>query len=172
MEATYTTGIIYKIYDIEDPTQYYIGSTIQTLEKRFSLHKYTSVKADSKFYQYVRRVGWDRMKIDVIFHPEEPVTRRDLFKLEGDYQLEQNPPLNDNIAGAKIRIGHTKYCKLAYQKNSALREKQLKRQAHIDTCEVCHRQYQHGGKTGHIRTKFHQQALKEQLDIMINEQQN
>ncbi|KAJ4453866.1 hypothetical protein PAPYR_11553 [Paratrimastix pyriformis] len=131
MEATYTTGIIYKIYDIEDPTQYYIGSTIQKLEKRLLEHKSASVKADSKFYQYVRRVGWNRMKIDIVYHPEEPVTRRDLFKLEGDYQLAQNPPLNENVAGSYIKIGHTKYCKLAYQSKPALREKQLKQGAQL-----------------------------------------
>ncbi|KAJ4457033.1 hypothetical protein PAPYR_7540 [Paratrimastix pyriformis] len=68
MEATYTTGIIYKIYDIEDPAQYYIGSTIQKLEKRYMEHKSASKKVDNKnnkFYEYAKRVGWNRMKIDI-----------------------------------------------------------------------------------------------------------
>jgi hypothetical protein len=62
----YSKGKIYKIYNIDETDKFYVGSTIDTIWRRFYGHKTKSKKATSFFYQEVRRLGWNKFKIEVI----------------------------------------------------------------------------------------------------------
>lgn len=61
----YKNGKIYKVVnDLNDNE--YIGSTTQTLSRRFSSHKVQ--KRDSKFYKAMQTIGTDHFKILLIEH--------------------------------------------------------------------------------------------------------
>jgi len=56
-----------KIYKLVCPNYYfYIGSTITTLNSRFSKHKCDSRTVNSKVYIYFNKIGWDNVKIQLI----------------------------------------------------------------------------------------------------------
>ena len=41
----------------------YVGRTMQTLEKRFAVHKHDSQRRDSKVGQFMQRVGSENLKM-------------------------------------------------------------------------------------------------------------
>lgn len=59
-------ALIYKIVYKDDPTQFYIGSTINTLKRRLALHRVASKRGTSKFYTFMREKGTDKFKIELI----------------------------------------------------------------------------------------------------------
>lgn len=97
----YQEGKIYKIYDRDDESQFYIGSTALPLNQRLWSHK--GCKNKKKFegrlvYNYFNKVGWDRALIELI--ERYPCEKKlQLNKREGEKQKELNPPLNHVISG-------------------------------------------------------------------------
>uniref|UniRef100_A0A6C0D7H1 GIY-YIG domain-containing protein n=1 Tax=viral metagenome TaxID=1070528 RepID=A0A6C0D7H1_9ZZZZ len=61
----YNEGKIYKL--LSNNLYYYIGSTINSLNKRLSYHKQSSKKfPNRKIYKYINSIGWDNIKIELI----------------------------------------------------------------------------------------------------------
>jgi hypothetical protein len=99
-------GIVYKIFQVNDPTQFYIGSTFKTLEDRYAWHhyccRYDTVK-NSKLYRLVRKIGdWSYFQIEEL-ESFEKISRLDLLKEEQKYIDELKPTLNINNAVAKLK---------------------------------------------------------------------
>jgi hypothetical protein len=60
----YAEGKIYKLYC---NTNYYIGSTINTLKKRLAYHKQCAKKfPNRKIYKYINNIGWENVNIELI----------------------------------------------------------------------------------------------------------
>ena len=95
----YLNGKIYKITNCED-NEVYVGSTCQSLSKRFSKHKkacYNNTKNHTYFYQYVNKLGFDRFCITLI--EDYPCNNRtELRAREGVFIREQGT-LNTQIEG-------------------------------------------------------------------------
>lgn len=62
----YSKAVIYKIYNIDEPDKFYVGSTANSIWRRFYTHKIASKKGNRFFYTEVNRLGWDKFKIEVI----------------------------------------------------------------------------------------------------------
>jgi hypothetical protein len=98
----YKNSKIYKIVDI-GYTKMYIGSTTQSLSKRFSVHKKDYIKwknnkrTKTMVYDIFEEFGVDNCKIELI--EECPCESRiQLCKKEGEY-IKNNNCVNKNIAG-------------------------------------------------------------------------
>ena len=66
----YEKFIIYKIYQNDDPSMLYIGSTTN-LSRRKSQHKKNTYNKVSKkyhtpLYSYIRQFGWDKFTIEIL----------------------------------------------------------------------------------------------------------
>jgi primosomal protein N'' len=103
MSQNFSKGKIYKITnDFNDDV--YVGSTCDTLIKRFSAHKYSmrdNTKNSSKFYTFMNEIGFERFRIDLI----EDYSCTDKYQLrqrEGHY-LRQIGTLNKEIAGRNVQ---------------------------------------------------------------------
>ena len=94
----YYAGRIYKIYDVDDESMFYIGSTSQPLSKRFAQHR-TDAKEHSNrpFLQYLLT---HKMKIELIELINRQITKEELNMIERKYIQEMKPPLNRYVAGA------------------------------------------------------------------------
>lgn len=109
------TGMIYKLYNTEEPDQFYVGSTIQKyLSSRLATHKADSQMDKHKhvkLYQYVNNLPdkWKTMKIELL-EKFEQVTKDILRTHEGKYKTELKAPLNTYTAGA-MKEGLTEYRK-------------------------------------------------------------
>ena len=62
----YSKGNIYKIYNIDEPAKFYVGSTVSELWHRIGIHKATAKRKKTFFYQEVNRLGWKKFKIELI----------------------------------------------------------------------------------------------------------
>ena len=62
----YQNGKIYKIYNIDEPEKFYVGSTTQELWHRLRKHKSKSKIEKSFFFQEVNSLGWNKFKIELI----------------------------------------------------------------------------------------------------------
>jgi len=95
----YVNGKIYKIVnDVND--EVYIGSTTQTLAKRFSVHKDDSKKESKKhytFYQLMNEIGSENFCISLI--KEYPCTTKTELCLEEGKYIREIGTLNQRIAG-------------------------------------------------------------------------
>jgi adenylate kinase family enzyme len=99
MKADYTKGKIYKITnDFND--EVYIGSTCDTIVKRFSMHKKSCLTEEKKYrplYKLMNDIGFNRFRIELICeYPCED--KYQLRQKEGEY-IRTLGTLNCNIAG-------------------------------------------------------------------------
>ena len=118
MSQDFSKGKIYKITnDYNDDV--YVGSTCDTLVKRFSKHKCdmnNSVKMNSPLYKLMREIGIDRFAIYLI--EEYPCdTKYELRQREG-HHIRQIGTLNIYIAGRddKEHYEDNRENKLKYQR--------------------------------------------------------
>ena len=103
MKVDYTQGKIYKITnDYNDDV--YVGSTCDTLVKRFSGHKRSSYNDKTQhrpLYKLINDIGFDRFRIQLI----EDCPCEDLYQLrqkEGEY-IRKLGTLNKLIAGREFK---------------------------------------------------------------------
>jgi len=92
-ETKTITGTVYKLYNRNEPDQFYIGSTVKTLNRRLSSHKQDARSRNSKLYQYMREKGFENFTIE----PIETVECKDmsaLRELEQRYIINLRPTLN------------------------------------------------------------------------------
>jgi hypothetical protein len=127
-------GRVYKLYDINNPEMFYIGSTFQILCKRLTTHKskYKSVPHTRPLFKYIDEQydgAWMNMKIELIEKTEEPVTKEQLNAIEGKYQRQLKPPLNLKIEGRtpkEYREDHKEKIQ-QYRKNHQEKSQQYKK---------------------------------------------
>jgi len=84
-------GIIYKLYYLDD---FYIGSTATSLTERLSQHICDAKRKNTKLYEYMKKNGADKFKIELI----EEVDCLDISELrmkESEYFDVLNPTLNE-----------------------------------------------------------------------------
>ncbi len=63
-DIMYQNGKIYRL--ICEDGHYYIGSTVNQLNYRFNNHKVSSKHKSSKVYNYINKIGWDKVKIELV----------------------------------------------------------------------------------------------------------
>jgi len=88
-------AIVYKLYDVDDPTQFYVGSTNYGKRARLSTHKCNCV-GDVKnplLYQYFQRVGVNNMMMETL-ESMTFTTKEALLWRERHWYDELRPPLN------------------------------------------------------------------------------
>lgn len=176
----YKNGKIYKITDIAY-TKMYIGSTTQSLAKRFSLHKtrYKSWQdgqsSKSTSFQLFIEFGVENCKIELI--EEFPCDNRmQLERKEGDH-IKNNECINKNVAGRtkkeyqqdnkqQISDQHKVYyqdnkqqildkVKQYYQNNKDKMKENLRQYSSQRIQCECGAQYTKGNKFHHFKTKDH-----------------
>jgi hypothetical protein len=100
LPTKYETGYVYKIYKGED---FYIGST-RNIGGRLSQHLRNSIDKNKRSYKYklyscIRENGgmktWEWKILDIYYN----ISRKDLQRIEGDYQKQLKPNLNSVVAG-------------------------------------------------------------------------
>ena len=183
MSQDFSKGKIYKITnDYNDDV--YVGSTCDTLVKRFSTHKRqinSSLKMNRPLYTLMREIGFDRFRIELIEN----------YQCEDKYQLRQREgyyirelgTLNMRIAGrtnTEYQQEHKEYYqnikkksaekyseenvirkKLWYETN---KEKLLKESSEIIIC-ACGCELAKGALLRHQKTKKHINLLQQQLTV-------
>ena len=103
MKVDYSQGKIYKITN-DYNEDVYVGSTCDTLVKRFSAHKRSSYNEKTKhrpLYTLINEIGFDRFRIQLI----EDCPCEDLYQLrqkEGEY-IRKLGTLNKLIAGRETK---------------------------------------------------------------------
>lgn len=86
-------GRIYKISYTEDISFFYIGSSINTIEKRLADHRSASNKGTTPFYTFMREHGRENFTIECL---EEDVPTPDLIAREDHWIKVMKPTLNKN----------------------------------------------------------------------------
>jgi len=119
-------GIVYVIYKMDDTKTFYIGSTFKTLRDRIMYHRIASRNGSNmKLYNCVNQFGWEMFNSQVL-EQVKFVTRGELLKREGDYQLFYKPILNTNIAGNCLDEYGNLLTKKEYRENNAEHIKERK----------------------------------------------
>lgn len=109
MDSRYKNGQIYKIINTIDD-EFYIGSTISTLQSRFSGHKSASIDSDMKICQHMRKHGKNNFRITLI--EEYPCDNRCQLELRESYWIHKlKPTLNERMnftvpANVPVRCTH------------------------------------------------------------------
>jgi len=120
MKINYNNCKIYKIVDINDPTQFYVGSTCSKLCKRLSNHRSDSKQERNKnrhLFQYIaKNGGWDNFRIVLICDYPECENRRQQTKKEQEYMDKLKPTLNMTRAYTPTELKHTQ-CKCYREQN-------------------------------------------------------
>lgn len=87
---------IYKLTMANLNIPIYVGSTIESLNIRFSKHKYDSTYKQSNLYKFLSIVGWDAVKIELIdIMPY--IDKNDKLYLESHYINTLKPLLNQRL---------------------------------------------------------------------------
>jgi len=92
-------GFVYKLYHIDQPNTFYIGSTTKRLSRRLVEHRSEARKtrSKSKVYRFMREQGADSFTIEPL--EEVDVENQEQLRLIEQRYIEQlNPLLNDNRA--------------------------------------------------------------------------
>ena len=96
MPTDYSKGKIYTIKCKTDDTKIYVGSTTQTLLRRFSNHKKDSKTVNNKLYKEINN-NWNNWYIEL--YQDFPCNYKNkLLKYEGEI-IKLIGTLNDRIAG-------------------------------------------------------------------------
>ena len=87
-------GRIYKLFNKLKVEDFYIGSTIKTINKRLVDHKSASNNGSTPIYTYMRGIGKDNFEIELV---EDNILIADLIIRENHWLQELKPPLNKNL---------------------------------------------------------------------------
>ena len=88
------------------PSESYIGRTVETLERRFAIHKFDSKRGNSKVNQFVRRVGSENLKMVLLQTTFCPLYAA---YLEWYYWKRLGPGLNTLEPGLEVLLGKEEY---------------------------------------------------------------
>jgi predicted GIY-YIG superfamily endonuclease len=96
----YKNGKVYKL-QCEDG-HYYIGSTATELRKRFCNHKTKSKVRNSRVYQHINALGWDKVRI-VLVEDFPCESKEHLVRKEDEYiRACRDDPMCLNMIGAVL----------------------------------------------------------------------
>jgi len=177
----YSKGKIYTIRCYQDPTLIYVGSTVETLHKRWHGHKtqYKANKENVKFMEAINEHGIENFYIELYEnYPSE--TKEQLNQREGEITREIGT-LNKNISGRTNRLYIEEHKERLYEINKGYRETHKAEKAETDkkykennkevikekrtmlfTCE-CGKSFQRDGIARHSRSEFHQAFVAKSL---------
>jgi hypothetical protein len=102
--TTKIKGFIYKIYNKNDATMFYIGSSTTSLNIRTDQHKQKAKKRTSKLYKYIRDNGGIENFISEVIEKIEVENINELRTKEQDMINLLKPTLNSNVASTNIII--------------------------------------------------------------------
>jgi len=126
----YNNACIYKIYNKLNPEEFYIGSTIKSLTRRFQNHKSRGLKrTHTSLYDVMLEKGFDNFEIELLCCYENCENQKQLKILEQEFMDEFKPSINkyraysDEIA-TKERIKN--YQQLAETKQRAQEREKLR----------------------------------------------
>jgi hypothetical protein len=154
IKSKYQNGKIYKI--INDIDQLiYVGSTIQTLNSRFTDHKCVSkLCPERKLYQHFAKLGIEHFKIILI--KNYPCAGKTELAIEEErYKIMLNAQLNmirAHQTAEQKREQENKSKNLYYQNNRAKYNERL-------FCKICGKTYIRNNKTQHCRSTRHQKFI-------------
>ena len=162
---------IYAITYTLDENQFYIGSTRQSLTKRFSDHFSRSKQKDhtsynSPFNTFLREHDNNDFKIEPLFEGEFE-DDQSIKQKEDEYIKDFEPPLNKYRAHRTIEE-EKEYNRLYMEekrKDPTFKEKEVSYNKEYDalpwTCEICKFTTTNGNKSNHLKkSKEHQRRLK------------
>jgi hypothetical protein len=163
-ENNYIVGRIYKIKS-DTTEKVYIGSTTLPLNIRWNLHKShykTYLDGKTQYITSIELVQYDNAYITLLFEGTFE-THKSLTQLEGEY-IRKTP----NCVNKRIE-GRTQKERNILNKDAINASKKKYDQNHkedIDTwrktkclCAVCGGHYTNEHKSGHVKTKKHQNAI-------------
>lgn len=158
----YQNSKIYKL--VEDVNQiFYIGSTTENLNIRYSKHKYEAKRSpNQKVYKYFNSIGWDHVTIQII-DSVNVNSLQELLAIENnliEQYLGNTKCLNHNLAftGLTKQQQYKRY----HESHRDEHNEQMKASNYQRvTCE-CGATITKGNKTNHIRTQKHQKLLESQ----------
>ena len=170
MSQDFNKGKIYKITnDYND--EVYVGSTCDTLIRRFSYHKRdlkTQQCKNRKIYKLMNEIGFERFRIELI----EDYPCQDKYQLiqrEGHF-IREFGTLNKKIEGRTKQEYDTK----RYEDNKDKISEQCKKYRETNklsekiTCNVCGSIISRGETSRHIKTSKHQELMKTILTSIIH----
>ena len=96
IDIRYLLGKIYKLINFIN-ARVYVGSTIQSLDQRFAVHKCKSKKyPDIKVYQHIAEIGWDNISIELL--EKYPCANQKELNMRERYWCERlESDLNDEV---------------------------------------------------------------------------
>lgn len=112
----YQKGKIYGLYSKIDGSLFYIGSTCNSLQKRWSNHRKHAkslVHNSSKLYQYVNDLGVDNFYIELIKYAKCD-NKDDLAKTEGE-TIRQYVSQGFNLMNIQKWNGTENFCSICHQ---------------------------------------------------------
>jgi GIY-YIG catalytic domain len=162
----YENAKIYQILNTIDK-EVYVGSTIQPLSKRFSLHRSgMTIKknANRRLNKHFRELGRENFYIELIENfPCQ--TREQLCAREGFY-VRQRGTLNKNIPGRSQKESQREYQKAHSDEIKNYHQKYYLQCAEYKCeCGSCLNEH---GKSRHELTKKHQKFIKQKAEIAQN----
>ena len=144
IDERYKRGMIYTIRNIKDDTMIYVGSTINSLSKRFNSHKNACKKGlVVSLYSYIENNDWSDFYIEL--YEKYPCNdRAELDRREGEVTREIGT-INKNIAGRTRKeyrdeyyeknIDKIKEHKKIFRENN--RDKIKKQEKYQVCCDIC-----------------------------------
>ena len=88
----YNNACVYKIYNKLNPEEFYIGSTIQSLTRRFQHHKKS--KSKTSLFHFMKEKGFDNFDIELVCCYEDCENRKQQLILEQEFIDELKPSIN------------------------------------------------------------------------------
>lgn len=158
----YNNACVYKIYNKLNPEEFYIGSTIQSLTRRFQRHK---KDLTCSLYHTMLEKGFDNFNIELVCCYENCENKKDLLKLEQEFIDELKPTINKNRAistekDKKIWKDNNREKHNEYSKQWRIINKERTRTNFL--CE-CGKYTNIHSKLRHEKSKHHQNFINNQL---------
>ena len=115
--------IVYKITNTVN-SKLYFGITQQSLIKRWQQHKCNSNKKNYHLYNAIKKYGFDKFKIEIVYKAE---SKKDMFSKEKELISMYKTNLrgygyNNSLGGEASRFG----CKMSEEQKKKLSECQKK----------------------------------------------
>ena len=153
----YNNACVYKIYNKLNPEEFYIGSTIQSLTRRFLHHKRSDMKLKSKLYKLMKENEFDNFDIELLCCYEDCENKTQLRKLEQEFIDELKPSINKYRAYCSEE--KIKEQLVIYYENN--KEKIKLNQKTKILCE-CGKETTKTNKLRHEKSNFHQDFINNQ----------
>lgn len=176
-EKTYFLGSVYKITN-DVNADIYIGSTKQSLSKRFAKHKRACERhfhIQNKLYCAMETIGVDHFTIELI-EEIRCSSREELLQVEQSYIDRLNPALNTNrayLSPEQKAEANKLSCREWRQRNSE-RAREYRRRYCEEArsrikCTLCRRSFAYESqREAHYRTRKHRQLEEAFVDEMLS----